>query len=197
MICNALRCRENRYRQHALFQGLLLGVLLYVAGSPAPVHAVDRALEYRIKAAFIYNFTQFIMWPDEDKTSTLELCVYGESPLGEELKGIAGKKARGRQLTTRLVEGLGDIQTCNVLYISASRQQHVATALAQVAEQPILTVSDLDGFTDSGGIIQFIEEGSRVRFAINKDVADRAGLDISSKLLRLAKIVRSDNGSGW
>ena len=53
----------------------------------------------------------------------------------------------------------------------------------------VLTVSDIENFAQSGGIIGFINIEDKVRFEINVNAAERADLEISAKLLNLAKIV--------
>ena len=165
---------------------LLVTALLAASGTAGAEAAVP---EYDVKAAFLYNFTKFVQWPPSafhDDRSSLRLCVLGEDPFGESLETVAEEAVDGRTLTVLRAGWMNDPAGCQILFISRSESQRLPEILAAVRGAPVLTVADVDGFLEKGGIINFILEGSKVRFEINQEGADQAGLKISSKLLRLA-----------
>jgi YfiR/HmsC-like len=168
----------------------LLGLALLLAALPAAVRAQVAASEYDVKAAFLFNFTKFVEWPGSafsDDRGALQLCVFGGNPFGKSLEAVAGEEVGGHRLGVRRVEDTGKLAGCHVLFIDpAESSDRTSQVLSSVRGEPVLTVGDNRGFLDRGGIINFVLEGTKVRFEINQEAAERAGLKISSKLLRLA-----------
>jgi hypothetical protein len=165
----------------------LLLVLAAVLAVPAAAGAQPAAPEYDVKAAFLYNFTKFVEWPASTlPDDTLRLCVLGEDPFGKTLQTVAGEEVAGRKLIVLSTEKLSDPTGCQVLFISRSERERMPQILSSLRGVPVLTVGDTRGFLEQGGIINFTFEGSKVRFEINQESAERAGIKISSKLLRLA-----------
>jgi hypothetical protein len=97
-----------------------------------------------------------------------------------------------RKLEIRRVDRIEDLQRCHILFISESEKENLSQIFVKVSDWPVLTVSDMEGFAKRGGIINFITVEKKIHFEINVDVAERSGLRISSKLLRLAKIVTDE-----
>jgi len=164
---------------------------LGVCGVPGVAHAQGVASEYEVKAAFLFNFTKFVEWPPAafgDEHSLLKICVLGENPFGKTLRSLMGDEVGGRRLS--LVLHPESLETCHVLFVSRSERERLGPILASVRNAPVLTVGDTPGFIDQGGMINFILEGSKVRFDVNQEAAERAGLKISSRLLALAKHVK-------
>jgi len=150
--------------------------------------------EYRIKAAFLYNFTSFVTWPqDQADIPGFTLCVLGEDPFGNLLDKLAGKSVNGRPLVVRRLGSLALLDRCKLVFISETSSSQIGDALALLHELPVLTVSDIRGFTDLGGIIEFRIIANKVRFDINTTAAESAGLSISSKLLSLATRFRRND----
>ena len=168
----------------ALLRKALLLVLLL------PGMARAQAPEYDLKAAFLFNFAKFVEWPASafiDERAPLTICVYGEDPFGSTLDVVVqGERVGERSLLVQRPDGLDDLGECHVLFISRSEKDRLAEVMAQVEGKPVLTVADTDGFLRAGGVINFILEGSKVRFLIDQAAAQRNGLRISSKLMRLA-----------
>jgi len=165
---------------------LLLAAALPAAPGPARGQA---AAEYEVKAAFLYNFIQFVDWPEAafyDGRSSFRVCVLGDDPFGDSLKTVVKEEVAGRKLTLWRVKAMNDPAGCQLLFVSPSERQRLPQILAAVRGAPVLTVGDTEGFLEKGGIINFVGEGARVRFEINQDMAKQSGLRISSKLLRLA-----------
>jgi len=159
--------------------------------------AAQKAAEYDVKAAFLYNFTKFVDWPPEafPDPSSLRICVLGDDPFGGSLQAVTGEQVGGHKLIVTRTESLARPAGCQVLYISRSEREHLPQILAAVKDSPVLTVADTDGAAERGAIINFVLEGSKVRFEINTDSADRAKLKISSKLLQLAKRIVTSSGA--
>ena len=169
----------------------VLGLLL--PGTPALAQTA-KAPEYSLKAAYLFNFTQFIEWPSNRFASTeapIVIGVLGDDPFGAALdQAVKGKIVGARSLEIRRLKQTNDVRGCHILFVCGSEAKRVAEILAASDKQGILTVSDLDRFAEQGGTINFYTENNKVRFKINLSAAERAGAKISSQLLRLGTIIR-------
>ena len=155
-----------------------------------PGAASAAAPEYDLKAAFLFNFAKFVEWPESafaGDRAPLTICVYGDDPFGSTLDGVVQNERVGeRTLLVQRPDSLDDLGGCHVLFVSRSEKDRLGGVMSQIKGKPVLTVSDTDGFLRAGGIINFILESSKVRFLIDQEAAERSGLKISSKLMRLA-----------
>lgn len=184
-------------KQRPLLAALL--VLAAALAAPGAAGAQAAASEYDVKAAFLYNFTKFVEWPASafpDDRSNFQFCVLGEDPFGKSLQPVADEQVAGRRITLLRTARMSEPEGCQILFISQSEKERLTQILAELRDVPVLTVSDTSGFTDRGGIINFILEGTKVRFEINQESAERAGLKISAKLLRLAVRVTPETKPG-
>lgn len=149
--------------------------------------------EYQVKAVFLFNFTQFVEWPTNtfpEAQAPLTIGVLGDDPFGNFLEEIVrGESAGGHQIIVKRFQRAADVDRCQILFISASEAKRVKTILAALKNRKILTVSDIEGFAKSGGIVRFVTEQNRIHVRINLEAAKDAGLVVSSKLLRLAEII--------
>ena len=145
------------------------------------------SLEYKVKAAFLLNFTKFIEWPasqDTDAGAPFTICVLGENPFGPVLDQIIeGETVNGRKLAVRRI-GPSEVKSCKVVYVARNEKNS-----PKIIEPGILTVGEGDQFLREGGVISFVIENRRVRFDVNRAAAARAGLTLSSKLLNVARSV--------
>lgn len=151
--------------------------------------------ERLFKAAFIYNFTKFTSWPDntwQEAKSPLALCIIGNDELINDIKRLEGKLIKGRQLAIRNLNDTKHVQNCQVLYIAHSENKHQSQILQSVKTRPILTISELENFAQAGGMIQLQRKKGQTQLTINLNVARKAGLELSSRLLILAKIIDSE-----
>ena len=140
--------------------------------------------EDQFKAAYLFNFVQFVDWPVTVAPDVLTVCFSGGAGVYAVLAaGIEDKHVGNRRLAVRRTSA--GVDSCNVLYLDAAT---VATA-PSTAGLPILTVSDSEAFARNGGMIELFMDGNRLRFRINVGNAQKAGLRISSDLLRLAAAV--------
>ena len=161
--------------------------------------AQKRASETSLKSAFLYKFTHFAEWPPEamgNERNPIVMCVIGRDSLAGVLEdAVQGRTSRGRLLVVRRVDGTEEARACHVLFIGWSDGEKIDRVIGRLAEQPILTVGDVEGFAQRGGMINLRKEGNRLRLEINRRAADRAGIHLSSQLLKLANLV-ADKGSG-
>lgn len=165
---------------------------LGAAAAPQLQAAAPVSREYQIKAAFLYHFAQFVEWPSgafDDRSSAMFLCVLGTDPFGPELESLEGKQIRGRRVEIMRLDPFAEPDQCHILFISLSETTRVAEIVASLENKSILTVGDMQGFAQMGGVINFAIRRNKIRFQINRDAGDRAGLVISSRLLSLATIV--------
>jgi hypothetical protein len=156
--------------------------------------------EYQVKAAYLFNFAKFVEWPTgafRSPNSPLVICVLGLNPFGSDLEGsIAGKTVGGHRLQiSNLPHGL-DASSCQIVFIASSEKGQMREILQSLTGASVLTVSDTSGFTDDGGMINFVLEGERVRFEANVDAAEHAHLRLSARLLTVAKLVVGKSQAG-
>ncbi len=173
--------------------GFLVSALLFSGGVDSPVQSAPPA-EYQLKAAFLYNFSQFVVWPVEAFSGTqsqLVIVVLGDDPFGGSLDEIVrGQKANNHPLVVQRFRQIEEIKTCHILFVSRSEARRLDQIHASVRSRNILTVSEIEGFAQGSGMIAFVTENNRIRFKINLRAAKSANLTISSKLLRVAEIVK-------
>ncbi len=152
--------------------------------------------EYQVKAAFLYNFAKFVDWPSQTfKTpqDPIVICVLGHNPFGNALKeAIRGKSMDGRAFALRQVESAGEADACQILFVSSSEGKRFRSLWGSLKPAGILTVGEAQGFAANGGVINFKLDDGHVRFEINVNAAELEQLRISSKLLSLAQIVRTE-----
>lgn len=148
--------------------------------------------EYAVKAAFLYNFARFVEWPSttfRKQTDPFVTCVLGADPFGGTLEEILkGKQVDGRAFRILRIADTSEAAACQILFISSSEHKRTAAIIATLPPGT-LTVGEMDGFSAAGGIINFTLNEGHVRFEVNRRAAERAGLQISSRLLSLAQIV--------
>jgi hypothetical protein len=156
----------------------------------------DDSSEYLIKAGFIYNFAKFVEWPSAafaDSDSPIVIGVLGNDPFGPTIDRIVEDKKIGSRgfIVKRFKWGkdLKDLHDCKILFIAGSERAHIDEVLQMVKGLPILTVGETPGFAERGGMIRFVLEDNRVRFEVNVEAARQADLNISSRLLTLARII--------
>jgi hypothetical protein len=152
------------------------------------------ASDVAVKAAFIFNFAKFTEWPGLVAATPIHICVTGDEPMAAALaQTVRGQNIGGRPLTVLRPVDSTSWPSCQLLFIAANVPVPTG-ALDGMKTLPVLTVSDRKGFSQTGGVIELYLEAGRMRFAINVDAAEDAGLRLSSRLLALARVVRSPDG---
>jgi hypothetical protein len=170
---------------------LCLFIILLVLMAPGAVSVAAEG-EYQVKAAMLYNFAKFVEWPADSfgSDNRIAFCIAGKSPLNGAIQQMQGKQVKGRTVSIRQIARPDDIAGCQLLFIPLSEQSRMSAYLQQAGRHSMLTVSDVDRFVASGGMIEFYEEDNKVRFEINPEATQKRRLQISSHLLNLARRVR-------
>jgi hypothetical protein len=172
----------------AIALGILLGV-----GARAGAADEYRADEYRIKAAFLYNFAKFIEWPVQafkSPSDPIVIGVLGKNPFGDALaEAVSGKTLGGRAFQVREVTDAQQAAACQIVFVSSSERKRLGPLFSRIGNASVLTVGETDNFASEGGIINFKIDAGIVRLQINVEAARKQQLRISAKLLSLAEIV--------
>lgn len=150
--------------------------------------------EYHLKAVFLYNLVNFVDWPAErhEQEQAFEIAILGDDPFGSVLdQTVAGEQWHGKPIRLERYASIADLQDhrCDILFISSSAIGQWEELLKFIGNAPTLTVADSQNFIASGGMVNLMQEGNRIVLEINRKATSRAGLFVSSKLLRLARVV--------
>ena len=197
--------RHRRY----IFAVLIL-VLLAGAIAPRSRAGSEPSQEYKVKAAFLYNFLKFVDWPKEampDGNEPITIGIIGKDPFGQAFEPVKDKDAKDKKVVVKRFKSIADlkklgesgkdeldrqieaVKKCHLLFVCSSEKEYLKDIVNAVKNRPVLTVGDTEEFLQSGGIISFVMEDQKVRFEVNLTAAEHAKLKIRSQLLRLAKRV--------
>jgi hypothetical protein len=155
-------------------------------------------IEYKVKAAFLFNFIKFVEWPDEQKTDVnapITIGILCDDDLADHFGELESRKIRDRSIVVKkfrsfeTADDKAGLARCQVVYVTTCMQKYGKETIAMLHKLPILVIGESDGFLEAGGMINFIIADGKVCFEINTKAADEAGLKIGSQLLRLAKRV--------
>jgi len=153
--------------------------------------------EYQVKAVFVYNFSHFVAWPASAFSAADQpfvICVLGEDPFGPHLTAaVHGESVDAHPLIVRHVTDVADIGDCQILFIDRSEAANLESILAALHHRSTLTVTDVQGASRRGVMIEFETLDQRIRLRINPSSARAAGLTISAPLLQLAQIDRTED----
>lgn len=200
--------REMRNKTHIL----VFFVLSLLASGQAQLAQAAESKEYQIKAAFLYNFIQFVDWPKEkaaDSNQPIIIGIIGRDPFGNVFESLKNKKIKGKSVVIRRVktfeelkkngeleDKINELKKFHVLFICSSENKNLKQIIDPIKTDNILTVGETGNFLENGGIINFVLEEKKVRFEINLDAANTSNLKISSQLLRLAeKVIQKKEGT--
>jgi YfiR/HmsC-like len=178
----------------------VLSVLLPCVAAAATQEITGRKAR-KVEAAYLYNFAKFVHWPEvafSSEDSSLVIGVLGRDPFGE----ILDDTVEGRRIGTRAIEvrrfewtnldDRNELRKCHILFVSTSERHRLDEILQVVADAPMLVVGETEGHAAAGGTIGFVLENGRIVFEINESAAERSGLKLSAKLLKLARLVETD-----
>ena len=184
----------NRARERGRRVAAAAAAAAILAAAPrAAAAATPPPQEYEVKAAFLYHFAHLVEWPADAAGDGFVIGVVGRDPFGATLEAVvAGKSVRSQVVRVQRFPNPAALEGARVhiLVVGAGDETLEARVLSAVAGQPILTVGEKEGFAERGGIIGFrLTRDGRVAFDINLRRAERAGLRMSSQLLKLARIV--------
>lgn len=177
----------------SVFRLKLYLIMVWLLAGSQYVQAQAPAREYQLKAVFLYNFTRFVNWPAnafESDQSPLVIGVLGDNPFGNYLvQTVSEEKINGHPMTVQYFKNEEEIRTCHILFINTSDAGTLTQVLAAVQGRNILTVSDHPDFLKQGGMIKFVTN-SKIKLQVNMDACKKTGIVLSSKLLRLAEIIK-------
>ncbi len=180
--------KTNRIHRMPVF----ILVLMLLMQAPSMASNSTGNTQDLIRAAMVYNFCKFVQWPANDQPDHLVLGVLSNGIEVPDFSSIDGKSVRDLPLEVRTISSRKDLADCNLLFIADSPDIALQVAFAESRNESILTISELDDFCTQGGIIQMVPRRGKMRFFINRQAADDAGLTLSSQLLKMAKIVEGD-----
>ncbi len=170
--------------------GAAVLAICLVAGMPVQAHAGDSSGKAQdlIRSAMVYNFCKFVQWPESD-LDTLVLGVMAAPDATLDFSSIQGKAVQDSYIKVRQVDSSDDLAGCQLVFIPKGLEGKLQGAFAAAQAESILTISEIDGFCSQGGIIQLVERRGKLRFFINNKAASESRLQLSSQLLKMAKIV--------
>lgn len=175
-------------------QGLAVVLTLWGIGGAWNLRAQSpKPTEYEVEAAYLSNFGRFVEWPARAASAgePFNVCVLGQDPFGPVLDAaLKGETIGTAPMAAKRISGPEEAAGCRILFISFAKESQLNAILKALGTESVLTVSDTAGFARRGGMIEFVLQGNRVRFEINLTAAQRAGLNLSSELLRVAVAVR-------
>jgi hypothetical protein len=165
-----------------------------VSGAPGAPPGPPPSFEHEVKASFVYTVAKFVDWPAaafETAASPLVFGILGDDPIEDPLhRAASGKTVGGHPVVVVRVTDEKDQALCHVLFIGRSEAARVDGVIERLRDASVLTVGEFDRFAQRGGILRLRLEENMVRFEVNVDAAERAHLQISSKILKLGKVVR-------
>lgn len=164
------------------------------AGTTAPASPLQEATggsrEYLIKAAFVYELIKATRWPRQSSGRIL-LCVRGSDPFGSAWNSIRGRHVGAGRLQIRHLQATSSISGCDALFIGISDRDWWEQSRSWLASQPVLTLSEMTGFSRLGGMVTMMNVDNRLRFDVNLPAVRRAGLSIDTEALELANMIHT------
>jgi len=150
--------------------------------------------ESQVKALFLLNFSKYVSWPDDAFPTTnapITIGVYGENHIGDDLqKAVTGKTVSGRGVVVRSIDDPEAADACQILFIAGADRKRAGEFLEHLKQRPVLTVGEADTFLDQGGMINLAKRENRIRLEVNLPAAQQVRLQLSSKLLSVADVVK-------
>jgi len=182
---------KNAVFVRRLWMGTLLVVSLTLGAAP---HAslADNSREYQLKAAYLLNFARFVYWPEQSfasDDSVFTICVYGDNPFNGALNSLSSKQINKRPIEIRFIMQKKADPQCQIAFFPETAQA-IYASLKQQLKPHVLTVSEYDGFSEDGGMIEFIQVDNKIRFEINLTSSTENGIKYRSQLLEVAERLR-------
>lgn len=191
--------KRRRDRNH-LFLSIIAAAISALAFSTFLNAQSAKPSAYEVEAAYIYAFGKYAKWPATaaaNQNNSFTICVLGVGPFDSILQStLAGKSLDGRPVSFRSIPNPRDATGCHILFIDSTEESHLRTILDALGQAAVLTVSDMPDFSKRGGMIQFVLQGDRIRFAINRRSAEGSGLTLASDLLKVATSVIGTGRTG-
>ena len=148
------------------------------------------AQKEKFHSLFIYNFSKYIKWPDDQQSDKFVIGVLGSSEMAKILEATASsKKVNGASIVVKQFKSPEEIQDCQILYVAQGESSKINEIASSTANRSVLIVTDKPGLAKKGGVINFIEQEGKIKFELNQQDAESRGLKVSSSLISLAVIV--------
>lgn len=212
-MSNLRLCCHVAWRQKQLFnmfsstiyltaktvRSMLICCLLLISVVQPDLAFGDTKRNYQVEAAFIYQFLNFTEWPPQafhNSDNTLTIGIVGPNPFDDFFKPVEGQPVGDRILVVRhfsIETSLVDLKQCQLLYVSQELKHKIPNIISSLADYPVLTVSEFEKFIYQGGMIALYMKENKVKFAINRTAAARAGVSFRARLLRVADKVYTEN----
>jgi len=164
-------------------------VLLFVVLSSLAAKPTNNGSEYKFKTVFIYNFTKYIVWPED--SDELVIGIYGSNPVVIEAfqRMAAAKTAHSKKLIIKTYPTMAALEKCHILFIPYENSESLGKIISKTKGNSTLIITEKEGLATEGSCINFISVDGKLKFEFNQAVADDMGLKISSQLLGLAILV--------
>ena len=177
--------------------GVKINIFIFITSillmSYTPVTNQDEAnaQQYAFKAAFLFNFIEYIDWKNDTESGTFNFAVLGKSPITDQMQIIArDQRAKNKKINVKEYQKLDEIGFCYILFISEAFPIPVEEVVAKFQNKPVLIVTEKrEGQVKNGPYINFFVESGKLKFEINLNTVNKAGIKISSQLLQHAIIV--------
>ena len=184
--------KSKAVRKFGQIAVMIVWILIMLGAKYAHTETLS-GLEYHVKAGFIYNFAKFVEWPTtsfENSNNVIVLCFASDNPFSDVLFDLNDKIVSGKKIEVRKYKDDNDTEGCNIFFFGTADKTFIQQELIKLRNRNILTVGEIEGFAQMGGIINFFMEQKRLRFEVNVDAARKAGLKLSSQILMSAEIVK-------
>lgn len=175
------RLATGRLGRARLICGLLAAACL-AAVRPA---GADSVSEYRLKAAYLFNFATFTEWPDSIG-NTLAVCIYGDDPFGADIDALSRQSVGNRRIAVRRTVSADNLAGCHLVFVTRPMIGNLTRVFDRLGATPTLVVADSPGALQQGAMLNMETADGKVSFSANLAAARRQNLNLSAKLLRLA-----------
>jgi hypothetical protein len=147
---------------------------------------VCHAQSEKFKALFMYNFTKYIEWPASVRQGDFVIGILGTSPMAKELEIIAGKQKVGSQnIIVKTYNSIDEIENCHILYVPSGKSASLAQIIEKLSGKSVLVVTDKEGLATQGACINYIKDGDRIKYELNKKNIEKRGMVVNSSLVTL------------
>ena len=166
---------------------VFLGVLLVTS----PDSYADNNFEYKLKAAYLINLGDFIVWQGANKNAqgSFSICIATDDPVNAYLQQTAQHLVKGKSLKIVNTLTLEQLKQCHIVYAESEKFLQILKVSPDLIDESVLTVSSEPGFVGRGGNIEFFIRDNKVRMRIDLNVSRKSRLTVSSKLLRLMEVI--------
>lgn len=187
------RCKRSL--RHA---GAFMAILLLMINLALPAQTLP-SREYQLKAVFLFNFTQFVDWPPssfDTEQSPLVIGILGANPFGSFLEEtVSNEKINGHSVIVHYYNNEEEAKTCHLLFINLAETKERKQVITTLKGKNVLTVSDASDFSRLGGMIRLFTRDNKIKLQINLEASKASEIVLSSKLLRLAEIFKSNESN--